>query len=358
MMNSASFSLFSKTLSRINAAQFAACLPATMQRALAQRQRTLLITVTDATTAQLTLLAGENSEAVGEIDLERSAPLPEVVLSQCRKLSHCINLRIPAEAVLTRRVSLPAQVQSNLPQVMRHELDRLSPFQAEDVVFDYALLPSSAPQPTRITLELALCRRDRVTDWLTYLNRAGAPIERIDWAGAWAGANLLPPEQRPRRRSHQFGLTHGLFIAAMVLMVATLITPIWQKTRHAEALDAELRRVRAQAIAVDEVRQALTQARESGTAVLRQQQEQTSLLALLLELTERLPDDTWIQTLEYNQGLVDVRGESAQATALIALLEQAPSIEGVAFKSPVTQIARTGKERFNLSFRVVNKKTE
>jgi general secretion pathway protein L len=92
--------------------------------------------------------------------------------------------------------------------------------------------------------------------------------------------------------------------------------------------------------------------------VLRQQQEQTSLLALLLELTERLPDDTWIQTLEYNQGLVDVRGESAQATALIALLEQAPSIEGVAFKSPVTQIARTGKERFNLSFRVVNKKTE
>lgn len=353
MMHPVNFSLFSKALVRINPAQFAACLPAVLRRALRLRQRTLLITVTDATTAQLTLIAGEDSEAVGALDLDSSAPVPERVLSQCRKFPHCIQLRIPAAAVLTRGVSLPAQVQSNLPQVMRHELDRLSPFQADDVMFDYVLLPTSAPQPARITLELALCRRDRVTDWLTRLNSAGAPVDRIDWAGAWANANLLLPELRPRRRSRPFGFTQSLLMAALLLAVATLLTPIWQKTRHAEALDAELRRVRAQAVTVDEVRQELERARASSLAVLRQQQEQPSLLALLLELTERLPDDTWIQTFEYDHGRVDLRGESAQATALIARLEQAPGIAEVAFKSPVTQIARTGKERFNLSFRVV-----
>ncbi|MBK1694764.1 hypothetical protein CKO09_08440 [Chromatium weissei] len=353
MKHFANFTLFSNLLSRIHVAQFAACLPAPVRRALAQRQRTLRITVTDANTAQLTLLAGENSETIGTIDLDASAPLPERVLHQCRKFPHCIQLQIPAEAVLTRQVSLPAQVQSNLPQVMRHELDRLSPFQPNDVIFDYVLLPSTTPQPSRITLVLALCRRDRVTDWLTRFNRAGTPIECIDWRGAWTGANLLPSEQRPPPRGRQLNMTHGLLIATLLLVAATLITPIWQKNRHVEALNSELRRMRTQAIAVDEVRQALERTRESGMAVLRQQQTQPSLLALLLELTERLPNDTWIQTFEYNHGIVDLRGESAQATALIAILEQAPSITEVAFKSPVTQIARTGKERFNLSFRVV-----
>jgi hypothetical protein len=74
------------------------------------------------------------------------------------------------------------------------------------------------------------------------------------------------------------------------------------------------------------------------------------MIDLLRELTERIPDDTWVQSLEYQSGEVQLRGESGQATALIGLLEQAPGIDGVSFRSPVTQVARTGKERFNLAF--------
>jgi general secretion pathway protein L len=72
---------------------------------------------------------------------------------------------------------------------------------------------------------------------------------------------------------------------------------------------------------------------------------------MLRELSDRIPDDTWIQTLDYNNGQVELRGESGQATALIALLEGAPGIDEVAFRSPVTQVPQTGKERFNISLR-------
>jgi general secretion pathway protein L len=45
-----------------------------------------------------------------------------------------------------------------------------------------------------------------------------------------------------------------------------------------------------------------------------------------------------------------MRGESTRATALIALLEKSAGVHGVSFASPVTQVAQTGAERFNITF--------
>ncbi|NCA70797.1 MAG: fimbrial assembly protein, partial [Sphingobacteriia bacterium] len=88
------------------------------------------------------------------------------------------------------------------------------------------------------------------------------------------------------------------------------------------------------------------------TAVLQQKWDSPNLLLMLRDLTDLLPDDTWLQTLDYNNGELELRGESAQATALIGMLEQAPGFEQVSFRSPVTQVPQTGKERFNISLRL------
>ena len=129
------------------------------------------------------------------------------------------------------------------------------------------------------------------------------------------------------------------------------MTPLWQKHHLARQLETEVARLRTQAIAVDEKRQELERVRQGSTAVLQRKLEQPAILEMLRELTDRLPEDTWVQNLEFSADQVDIRGESGQATALIAILEQAPGIDGVSFGSPVTQIARTGKERFNIGFR-------
>ena len=56
------------------------------------------------------------------------------------------------------------------------------------------------------------------------------------------------------------------------------------------------------------------------------------------------------KTWNFRVSEVQVRGESIQAAALIGLLEQAPSISGVAFRSPVSQIPNTDRERFHIGF--------
>jgi general secretion pathway protein L len=98
------------------------------------------------------------------------------------------------------------------------------------------------------------------------------------------------------------------------------------------------------------VRDELERARLGSVEVLNRKREQPQMTDLLREVTDLLPDDTWVQTLNYRDGEVDIRGESAQATALIGLLEQGPGISGATFRSPVMQVAQSGKERFHIAF--------
>lgn len=327
----------------------AVCLPKLVRQSLERHRRRLIVEV-DGTTARLFLATGQEREEIGDVDLNGNTPLPDAVHERDKDHGYTTVLLMPKDAILTRIVSFPSQVRSNLPQVIQRELDRLSPFQAHEVVYDYALQGSSK-QTNRLTLDLALCRRDRIEGWIQRMAEARSPIDRISWRGAWPRANLLPPQERPSRRKNTLSLNSILFMLAFLFAIAILLTPVWQRTRVAQTLETDLRNTRAQAIAVDELRQELERARQGSTAVLQQKWDQPSILEMLRELTDRLPEDTWIQSLEYNQGQVDLRGESGQATALIAILEQAEGIDEVSFKSPVTQIARTGKERFNISFR-------
>ncbi|MTW22374.1 PilN domain-containing protein [Allochromatium palmeri] len=325
------------------------CLPAFARRILARHNRRLII-YPEGDRARLSLVAGLDTEPLGELNLAHTTTLPGLSDVRDQDRPSVIELCLPRETVLTRTVSFPSQVRANLPQVIRYELDRLSPFESKDVLFDFAA-QSGSKSAERLRLDLALCRRDLIDGWVERLQALGAPVDRITWDGAWSGANLLPSEQRPKRRRLRLTLSSVSVAASLLLVVAILVTPLWQKHQIARQLETEVARLRVQAIAVDEVRQELERVRQGSTAVLQSKLEQPSILEMLRELTTRIPEDTWVQNLEFSAGQVDLRGESGQATALIAILEQAPGIEGVSFGSPVTQIARTGKERFNIAFR-------
>ncbi|MBK1644992.1 fimbrial assembly protein [Thiocapsa imhoffii] len=324
------------------------CLPDPLKRFLASREHCLIIEPAGAT-ASLTKVSGGLRTSGGEVSIDPALPLSsEALFGPDVKVSRVLSM--PRDTVLTRTVSLPAQVRSNLAQVIRYELDRLSPFQASDVLYDFQPRPGPKGAP-RLVVDLAICRRDLIDAWLDRFKNDGAPIDRITWEGAWPRANLLPPQERPQTRLTLFSLNTLVWVAIAGLLAVAMLSPLWQRHWVASSLEDELRRVRLEVVAVDDLRQELERARLGSTAVLQQRWDEPNILVLLRELTDRIPDDTWIQTLDYNNGQVELRGESGQATALIGLLERAPGIDAVSFRSPVTQVPQTGKERFNISLR-------
>ncbi len=325
------------------------CLPSWLRRLVVRRERYLMV-VPDGEHATLYLADGEDRQLAGTLERDAKTELQaDLSIAPKRLENYPSMIQLTAGQVLTRKVTFPAQVGESLDRVMGFEIDRLSPFESAEVLFDYRI-DGAPPRGGRLHVELALCRRDRIEGWLERLRHAGAPAARVAWEGAWPKANLLRPNDRPRKQRRLFTLNRLLVLMLILLGAAAMVTPLWQKTRIQEGLDEEVRLARARAIEVDEVRQALEQARRGSVEVLKRKFEQPLMVELLRELTERLPDDTWIQTLNFEKGEIQLRGESSQATALIARLEQAPGFSGVTFRSPVTPDARTGKERFNIAF--------
>ncbi len=323
------------------------CLPYGLRRRIALRSPVLVV-IPNGDDAELLRQLGDEREPIGGIDLRTGGLLSSVIPANPKQGWSETCIELPAAQVLHRDIALPVQVKDNLRKVVSYEIDRLTPFQVTDVYFD-TRIDGTLARGTKLNVRLALCRRDLVADWLERLREGGSSASRLTWAGAWPEANLLPLEERPRPR--RFGSLVGAMLSAglLLLVSAVLMTPIIQKTRSHENLTQELRRIRTAAEEVEQVREALERARLGSVEVLNRKREQPRMTNLLRELTDLLPDGTWVQTMNYRDGETDIRGESTQATALIGLLEQGPGISAVSFRSPVMQVGSTGQERFHIS---------
>ena len=324
------------------------CLPRSVDRWFALRNPRLVV-VPHGDDAELLRQVGDDRDAIGSVDLRTAGPLDLGIAGGGKHPWQETWIELPASDVLLRTVTLPIQVKGNVRQVVSYEIDRLTPFTLKDVYFD-ARIAGTVARGSKLDVRLAVCRRDRIGDWLERLREGRSPATGVRWAGAWPEANLLPPEDRPQRPKLGAIVTGLLAALTLFLAAAILITPLWQKTQEQEALQRELRRVRIAAEDVQRVRADLERARLGSVEVLQRKREQPRMTDLLRELTDLLPDGTWVQTLNVRDGAVDVRGESTQATALIGLLEQGPGISQVAFRSPVMQVGGTGQERFHIAF--------
>lgn len=327
--------------------QLASCLSGRLGEFLAPKDKHLTLVLEEGQ-ALLRQGLGDSGHRLSELDPGSIATLGALVAGQ-RDAEPRTCIELPTNWMIIRRLSLPGQARNNLGQVIRYEIDRLTPFHPDQVYFDFRL-DEDQSKIGRVSLELALCRREPIKDWLGRMREAGAPVNRITWPGAWTSANLLPGEERPKGGGRIFSVGFILGFLTLILLAATLAGPIWQKTQILAGLNKQLADVKGRATEVNTLRTAIETAHKGSVAVLERKSSQAAMVDLLRELTDRLPDGTWVESLEFQGNEVQIRGESAQAAALIGLLEQGPSISGVAFRSPVSQVPNTARERFHIGF--------
>lgn len=323
------------------------CLPRWLRRWLAAQRPLLVACPTDAGLAIFRALDDER-QPLGFLALNPQGSDPWRASPDFKvDAGAVVGLEIPATLVLKRELSLPAQVQDRLATVLGYELDRLTPFARSEVYYDATVLSAHQGQ---VRVQLVVCRRDQVKPFLDRLKAAGMQVHRLFWPGSWPRANLLPPAERPQRNQLKSLVTPALSLLVLALLVVVMATPLWQAQQEQARLQQQLRQLRVQAEQVSALNDELNQAQAANAVVLQRAREAPRMSDLLRELTDLLPDETWIQTLNYNDGKVDMRGQSERATDLIALLERGPGISDVSFRSPVMQIAVSGQERFHIAF--------
>lgn len=321
-----------------------ACLPAPLRRFLAGSPPRLILQVLD----DEFVLLQERQEETQEL-----GRYPLQVLEDGGLPAHKVNhkrlvLRLPAARVLTRTLFLPLAAEANLHQVVGFEMDRLTPFTAGQVHYDVYVLERQ-PETRRLKVKLVATPRAWVDGLLDRLAAARWAPDVIDVAGEPGSLNLLPPAQRPRKGKLARRLQWALAGLALILIAAASCLPLWQqRSIIVQQLLPGTVAAQQEAEQILALRNSLDSAVAASRFLIQKRQRTPLAIDLVNELTKILPDGTWIERLEIRGDELHLRGQSSEASNLIALVEGSKWFQNATFRSPVTNDTRTGKDRFYL----------
>ena len=344
--------------------------PAWLERRLSGEETEVRARVLDRRVI-LTLNQDGGSAPLGELDLAddlravRTTALREVI---DKRVAGGTGLRIELDGgqVLGRDVFLPLATEHNLAQVIRFEMDRLTPFTGDQVGFSYRIL-ARLPERDRIKVRLEVVPRDYLLGLLEQLAPLGLTVSGVYIADALAeGAdegtdshgnkpsfNVLPADLQAPPEALWNGKNRKLLAGLLALLVLAIGLPAYWQNRQLGQLETEIPAISADATRAAE-RQRLLAAHLEGQRILTEKKNtQLAKLETLRALTELLPGTTWVSKLEIDRSQVSLQGESSKSSDLIAILEQSEYFRNVEFASPVTRGRASDKEQYQIRMQLV-----
>jgi general secretion pathway protein L len=336
--------------------ELAACLPTRLPVRLGLDRPAVWVSIGHSA-AKFRMVRGEGNASVAEIVFLPDAPEGQVRRVQSLMLSSGagqakVGILLPPSAVLRPTVRLPSAARENLDEVLGFEMDRHTPFRAEQVYHDFRTVALDR-EADQLVVELAVAQRAEVDRALSIAAAWNLPVDRVavedarDPAGV--AFNLLP--ERPVRKEGR-GLRRVLIAQAAViclLAVAAVYLPLQQKIDAIDATEARLTELQAEAAEITELKQQISDLAEQISFLADQKRSSPSATALLAEVTEILPDHTWLTELSWRGEDLRLVGYSQQPLSLIALVEDSDAFAQARFGAPVTMDPRLNLERFNIA---------
>lgn len=269
------------------------------------------------------------------------------------ELGQC--LRLPSRWALCRTIDLPLAADSNLSEVVGFELDRYTPFRAEQVYFCQRVL-ARHPATQRLEAEVIVVPRPVIDDALRIADELGWAPERVDVADPSPDAahsdNLLATAT-PAVRRDGARATFGLAATAGVLTLAAVAIPFAAAEHRAAAMTEAVAAVEKQAQAAITLQKEIAALRDGEDFLVARKHRSPGVSALLAEVTHLLPDDTSLSEFRISGSDVELTGVAASASALIGILEQSGLFRETSFRSPVTPDPSRGRERFSIATHIV-----
>lgn len=282
--------------------------------------------------------------------LLRGRPEPALTPEWQAALRGChLEILMKADQVLFRAVDFPRQAADFLDGMIRAQIDRLTPWAANEAVF--GTTPPAPAANERITVMLAATSRQRIQPLRELAANLGAasvaglvetpeagdgaePVRVFDMPLTTAsGAAIDAP------RLLRLGLLGAGLAAVASLAIAAYV---------GSELDARQQELQHR-IAQRRAALRLNQPGGSAETLLAKRKQASPASVLVLDAISRaLPDTTYVTELRIEGDKMQVAGLTQDAPSLIRLLEQSPQFSRATFFAPTTRAQTDTGERFHI----------
>ena len=261
-------------------------------------------------------------------------------------------IELPEDLLLRRTLHVPAMSQAQTAQAIELDLRSASPFAAADMVWGYSA------QSNGLEIEAVLVSLKQATQYI------GTQQHRLAAATSAPEVWVFTPQGRPivlagwgeaRRAQHgakRRYIAYGLLASALCLIAAMSVTPTMQL--RLRAIDA--------VYAYDDAQVRTAPLMGQREAFVRSIDELENLRGMLLErvdpmplfeaITQTLPDDTSLQSLQVQGLKVTLNGLTSNAATLMQLLGAKNGFKDVRAPSAATRSPGATAENFIVEFQL------
>ena len=349
--------------------ELAALVPERLRRRLTPATDMLVVLLGDGE-ATLCLETRQEVKTLGRIDLRGESEAHHRVTALLRQHGLARELaggraptclRLSAARALRTIVDLPLAAEGNLEEVVSFELDRHTPFRADQAAFSHRVLERD-PAAQRLRVELIVVPRPVIDQAVAVAVRLQLDADRVDVGdagGNLAGSGNLLPSRSPvsRQRGHERTLVYALGAAAAALGLVAIYLPVHTMQRTADGLQEQFEAAKKSAIAAAALQKEIDALRKDELFLVDRKRERPTVSKLLLEATRILPDDTWLSEWQLAGTEMQLTGYAGSASALVNLLEESKIFRNTTFQSPVVQDSKSGRERFHVATQVASEDT-
>jgi general secretion pathway protein L len=261
-------------------------------------------------------------------------------------------LRLGNSDVLAKTLTLPVAVERELDQALAFEMDRETPFAAEELYWTHRVAAIDR-QNARLSVRLLLIPKANLDPLLTELANLDIRPSRAEIAdGPDKGASLpLRGNGGPADRASP-RLLWPVAACCAALAIATIATPFLRQEIVLRSLESEVQSGRAAASEADGLRREIERLAGSAGFIESEREKAGRPLGVLAAATRILPDDTYLTELELRQRKLTLSGRSAGAARLIGSLASDGEFRNPGFSAPVTRLEALHTELFTINAEV------
>jgi general secretion pathway protein L len=296
--------------------------------------------------------------------LARGAEAPAQVTQAAR--GSLVVFELPSDIVVVRRITVPVQARGFLAGIIRNQIERLSPWYADEVVYGFDA-DVNAQDPASLDVRVFIALRSAIEEACHELDALGLPVDRIvtrpqtprdPLANAEAGPAAATPVVLWSRLAdtspeHLAGLCRQLGMAIAAAVVISFGVSAWAMM-SAASLSGESEEVMARARTLQRQIQgpasmSMLNPRERAWYA----KETSPTTSILLEaLSRALPDGAYLTELRLEQENLRIIGLANDAPSLIAPLEHSGHLSDVRFFAPTARGPDGKLFRFNIEAHV------
>ena len=268
-----------------------------------------------------------------------------------------VELVLQPERFLFKPLELPLRAAEFLDGIVRAQIDRLTPWTAEQVAFGCSK-PADAGTG-RIVVTVAATAKSMLAPYLRAF--AGQGIRSIAISTRSPDAPHAPAirileenvagilDVHRARRILLAALAAGCLVTATAVAAATVVAG------HLQARQDELARriLERRSAAIASRNLAVDPATAAERALVRRKNEAPASVIALEVLSQVLPDHTYVTELRIEGDKLRLTGVSRDAPSLIGLIEQSQHFTSATFFAPTTRAPSDSGDRFNIEARMM-----